>query len=207
MKKICGILIVLFCIIGAAFAEGEQPKYFEAKLGGMYPWDTGVFGFRGGVLFGYDIDQMVSVNTYLDYYVANYTKSATGTTSSTINNQKIESQTTGNLFIWMANFRITSPVYVMDILKPYGQIGVGYEVMINSYDTPGNSSTYVFGNVGLELEAGTQIKLGDRSYLMVSLNYNFCGVTRGADANDKLSVGSRIDVGGFGIYGGIGFLM
>jgi hypothetical protein len=205
MSKITGILIGLLFVMSTAFAEGfyDQPKYFEARLGAMFPWSTAA-GFRGGALLGMHIDQVVSINTYVDYFGTTYTTEEVGTNKD-IQSSKISSEVGANLLIWMLNCRIEYPTLIMDVLSPYAQLGVGYEIMINNYNNAQTSSLYFFGNFGIQLELGTHIKLGDKSYLIVSGNYNFCSVSRGKDSNDKLFVGEKIDVGGFGVFGGIGF--
>jgi opacity protein-like surface antigen len=205
---VIGILLLTSFIFAESGSFGQK-KYFEARLGAMFPWGTGP-GFRGGALFGLNIDQLVSVNTSLDYYRTSFsTKVDLSNANTGIVTTGIGSETLGNLLIWMLNARVDIPVVIADVIVPYGQIGLGYEVMINTYksasDQKYDEKTYLFGEFGLELELGMRMKLGERSALLLAVNYNFCSVGKSRNSTDTVSVGEKIDVSGFGVMAGINF--
>jgi hypothetical protein len=171
----------------------------------MIPWATGL-GFRGGLLYGLRIDNVVSLNTSVDYYRASYQSTASNI-SANISSTQLSSETLANLFVGMVNLRIDIPFAIADVVEPYVQLGTGYEIMVNTYKQTTGDQNYVFiGDfLAFQLEAGARYKLGDKSYLFGSLGYNFATVVKSRNPNDTLIVGEKIDVGGLSFLLGIGF--
>lgn len=203
MKKL--ILAVFFIFIAAGiYCDPLKNSYLETKLGGMYPWGTGL-GFRIGETYGYRIDQVVSLNGSLDFFRTSYSADVQDSNGNNITATSITNNTTANLLKLMLNIRIDIPYEIAEVLKFYGQCGLGYEVMINNYNTPAANQTFVFGDFGLELEIGANLRLGDRTKLILTTDYNFCSVGRSKSANETLIVGQKIDVSGFSFLTGIGF--
>jgi hypothetical protein len=202
MKKAILTLAILLCS-SAAFGESQ---YIEAKLGGGFPWAIQP-GFEGDFTYGMRIDQMVSINFDAGYYFTSYNTLASATPTSGLQTQGFSSVMSANLIMILVNARIDAPFTIGEIMTPYIQCGVGYDIMVNGYVSTNTSqnSTKVFGGFALKLDLGTRIKLGDRSALIIDCGYNFCGVSRTSALNETLSVGQSIDVSGFSVTGGISF--
>ncbi len=211
MKKLSvSILFLVLCsmaVYGEESAFGQQ-KYLEARIGMMAPWGTGV-GFKGGVLAGFRFDQMVSLNFNVDYYRANYTTEAqeSTNTSGPFTTTKLNSETTANLFLLFLNVRVDIPYVIADIIQPYAQIGVGYDLMYNTYKKTSGEQSYLFAGdfLAFQIEIGAQISLGEKTYLYLLTGYNFSNVAKSKTDNETLIVGEKIDAGGFSILCGVGF--
>lgn len=204
MKKTILTLAILLCSVSAFAAFGES-QYLEAKLGANFPWSIQP-GVEGNVAYGIRIDQMVSVNFDFGYYFTSYNNPATNAEPSTgLQSTSLLSSLSANLMMLMVYARIDMPFTIAEIAVPYAQFGVGYDVMINNYQSTSVNNTYVFGGFAIKLDIGTRIKLGDKSALILDVGYNFCTVGRSRSATDTLSVGEKIDVGGFSLLGGISF--
>lgn len=204
MKKAIIALVILLCS-GSAFGAFGESQYLEAKLGADFPWSIQP-GFEGNLTYGIRIDQMVSINFDFGYYFTSYNNPATNAEPSTgLQSTSLLSSLSANLLMFLVNARIDAPFTIGDVAVPYAQFGVGYDIMVNSYQSTTVNNTYVFGGFALKLDIGTKIKLGDKSALIFDVGYNFCTVGRSRSTSDTLSVGEKIDVSGFSLMGGISF--
>lgn len=206
MKRIILTLAILLSASTAFGAFGES-QYLEAKLGASFPWSIQP-GFEGNFTYGLRIDQMVSINFDIGYYLTSYNnKSSSAAPVNGLQSTSLLSSLSANLLMFLVNARIDAPFTLAEVIVPYIQFGVGANVMINSYvsTNTAENSTYVFGGFALKTDIGTRVKLGDRSALIFDIGYNFCSVSRGSSTLDKLNVGQIIDVSGFSLLAGISF--
>ncbi len=211
MKIILAVSIFFILFAASSYADDEAvptKDYIEIRLGFADPWDAGL-GFKGGVLAGYRFDKVVSINADLDYYRASFTTPAGETNTGTgfINSTSLASQTTANLYMLFVNVRVDIPYVIADVIQPYIQAGVGYDMMYNTYENISNTQSDLFAGdfLAFQIEIGGQIALGEMTYLYLMAGYMFSDVEKSQNPNDTLSVLKEINVSGFSVLCGIGF--
>jgi opacity protein-like surface antigen len=197
--------------VAAVLYAGDEvnasSKYVEIRLGAMDPWGTGL-GFQGGLTGGFRIDQVVSLNLNFDYYRANYiTFVQESSSSGSINQTQISSQTTANLYLLFINARVDIPYMIADFIQPYAQFGIGYDLLYNTYQTTSGNQTDLFAGdfIAFQLEVGAQASLGEKTYVFLTIGYDFSSVEKSPNPSDTLAVAENINVGGFSVLIGIGF--
>ena len=210
MKKILFISLLLIAVVSISFSDDENNPskgYLEAQIGLMNPWDTGL-GFDGGIVAGLRLDQVVSLNADIGYYRASFVTTVNQTnTSGAIIATGLASQTTANLYLLFVNVRIDIPYVIADIIQPYAQLGVGYDLMYNTYQTTSGSQTDLFAGdfLAFRIEIGAQLTLGEKTYLFLNLGYMFSTVEKSSNPSDTLEIGELIDASGFSVLCGVGF--
>ena len=171
------------------------------------PRGTGL-GFQGGFLGGWRIDQVVSINLDLDYYRASFTTTVNQTnTQGNIIESQLSSQTTANLYALYVNVRVDIPYLIANFIQPYAQVGIGYDLMYNTYATASGDQSDLFAGdfLAFKIEVGGQVALGERSYLFLTVGYDFSSVEKSQNPSDTLVVGQVIDVSGLSVLCGVGF--
>lgn len=195
MKKIIFLIAVLVTFLEA--------NYFEVKIGGAWPSDLKSC-FNGEILYGFEIDEMVSMNIRTAFLRSTFTeesevKQETGADYARVSTEKNYSDILPGF-----NLRVSIDDLMGERFTPYAQIGGGMHMIIHTYET--DSDEYENGGrlyIGwnIDIRAGINMKLGSKTTLSLSP-----GVMLGkAEGKDYLNNALKQNLNGFYILAGFGF--
>lgn len=194
------LLILLASLLPVYTVSGSD--YLDVRLGGFYPKDPAEFSFFGGLSYGFYFDEVVSWNFDGNYYNTTYEEKVTVDNTS-LGESAVDKQVSANLFIFQTNVRVDIPYRIAELITPWVQIGLGYDLMYNSYSDATSSNIDLMGGFGMTFSTGMNLPLGSRTAFISQLGYNLATVS----SYERRSSGyiEKIDVGGLYLQVGISF--